>query len=470
MWSNTNVWNEFNGSLNRHGARDVRKITKMIPNNNKFRKSTYTHERVKNPLLFESETPNRSGAQNNPITNYDGMEIYKKKYFDFLDVQPLSTDWQTLKLNYEMPDYEDVIYKANVAQARRDGIREDVIKVRFVPPLKMVKSSLQQSVGNLNQLIPFIIKAKEVDAIKTQLDQDIIMRALSDSKSDSLKLYTMLLNQNTDINKNLLSLTQLIDMATNGARAPPPVGDQGIELQPDQDMKDNLNQPAGQVLIRPGQDVKDNTPDPNRPDDYFIDPSDTKEDIDALIKKQVKDMLDRKDIVTFDKIFLELQRSILLTITDTTLIKKFEDVFKQMEDEKNTNQYGRTRYNNAAYKLIFDLLDKNYNNKMVRSIRTDIDQIKNIFKTNIQPIITAYMTANPVRAPTPTRGRPKGSKDSKKRNSKKGKGMESKIKGKHKKIKPKIIKQNKWIDHVKMYCDKHQCSWAEGLKRAKDSY
>jgi hypothetical protein len=200
MWNNK-VWNEFDGSTNRHGARQVARITKMIPKKNKIFKPSYIPMKEKSKLPFEYETPNRSGAQNNPINNYDGMEIYKKRFFDFLDVQPLSTDWQTMQLNYEMPDYEDPIYKSNVAQARRDGINEDVIKVRFKPPLKMVRSSLQQSMGNLNQLIPFIVKAREVDAIKTQLDQDIIMKALADSRGESKTsaddLYAMLLNQTT---------------------------------------------------------------------------------------------------------------------------------------------------------------------------------------------------------------------------------------------------------------------------------
>ena len=73
----------------------------------------------------------------------------------------------------------------------------------------------------------------------------------------------MLLNQTGKMNTNIYSLTELIDIAKQGTRAPPPVGDEGIEVQPDQDQKDDkVNQlnPPGEVLIRPGQDVKDNTP------------------------------------------------------------------------------------------------------------------------------------------------------------------------------------------------------------------
>jgi hypothetical protein len=508
MWNNT-VWNEFNGTTNRHGARQVSRITKMIPQKNKNFKPSYIPMREKSKLPFEYETPNRSGAQNNPVNNYDGMEIYKKKFFDFLEVQPLSTDWQTMQLNYEMPDYDDPVYKSNVEQAKRDGIKEDVIKVRFKPPLKMVRSSLVQSMGNLNQLIPFIVKAREVDAIRTQLDQDIILRALADSRGESKtsadKLYTMLLNQTGKINTNIYSLTELIDIAKQGVQAPRPAVDEGVEVQPDQgDDKVNQLNPTGQVLIRP-VDVGANTPTPipDRPDNYFIDPYDVKEpldekvnDIDKLIKTELKSILEKKKYDTFDKIYIELQRSILMTITDVQLIKRFETKFKEIDEMKNKNVYEKTKFQNFAYKLMVDLLDKNPNNAIISTLGRNVDQVKNKFKQNIQPIILQSM--NETQVPTkPTRGRPKGSKDSKKREPRKpskkqdtvtvpeeppekkadeeppetkGNGYKGKGMKKNKKVKNKVVKQNKWIDHVKMYCDKHKCSWAEGLKGAKDSY
>ena len=63
--------------------------------------------------------------------------------------------------------------------------------------------------------------------------------------------------------------------------------------------------------------------------------------------------------------------------------------------------------------------------------------------TKINTNIASYTTRPPLETKAPTKG-----------NGMKGTGK----------------KQNKWIDHVKMYCDEHKCSWAEGLKRAKDSY
>jgi hypothetical protein len=185
-----------------------------------------------------------------------------------------------------------------------------------------------------------------------------------------------------------------------------------------------------------------------------------------------------------------------MTLTDVQLIQRFENKFKEIDKERNKNQYQKTKFQNFAYKLMIDLLDKNPNNQIISALGRNVDDIKNQFKKNIQPIILQSM--NETQVPTkPAKGRPIGSKDSKKREPKKpskkqdtvtvpeeppekkadeeppeskGNGYKGKGMKKNKKVKNKVVKQNKWIDHVKMYCDKHKCSWAEGLKGAKDSY
>jgi hypothetical protein len=458
MWSN-NVWNEFDGSLNRYGARQVSRITKMTPKQPTNNKPSYVPLRLRSKLPFEYETPSRSGAQNNPITNYDGMEIYKKQYFDFLSVQPLSTNWQTTQLEYEMPDYDDPVYKANVAQAKRDGIREDVIKVRFKPPLKMVKSSLQQSVGNLNQLIPFIIKAKEVDAIKTQLDQDIIMRALADSKTAigesklaSEQLYNMLLSQTGTMNKNILSLSQLIDMARQGSTAPAPVGDQGIEVQPDQKSTVLTGQPAGEVLIRP-EDVKDNTPKTGQPANItnadmvakIIEKGRQTPSIYVVVLDTIKTSLEKQNIeyyetqtdVNGDNIQFTEQDMKYLNNWLNVAIKKAQTGDDVAFFEKWLQNEFYVVYPNNTLRTKWRLI---FSRVMTPEVLSNyLDDLNTKINTNI----ASYTTRPPLETKAPTKG-----------NGMKGTGK----------------KQNKWIDHVKMYCDEHKCSWAEGLKRAKDSY